>query len=96
MAGFAPITRHSSDRGFMHAQVDLTDVYKGPVTKAERGIAIVNSQYVVIRDEIAAGSKETTLRWTLLAAADVMIIDEASAELSRQRCMLQLQVRSPD
>jgi hypothetical protein len=79
----------------MHAQVDLTDVYKGQVAKVQRGVAIVDKQYVVIRDEIATGLKETTLRWTLLTAADVKITDAASAVLSMQGRALQLQVRAP-
>lgn len=93
--GYAPVTRHSADPNFMHAQVDMTAAYKGQVAKAHRGVAIVDRQYVVIRDEIATDARAATLRWTLLTAADVNITGAGSAELSLQGRRLRLQVQTP-
>jgi hypothetical protein len=93
--GFAPIIRYSADPLFMHAQVDLTAIYKGQVQKAQRGVAIVGKQYVVIRDELTTEDRDTTLRWTLLTSADVKISGASSAALSLQGHTLQLQVRAP-
>jgi hypothetical protein len=55
----------------MNAITDLSAVYKGAVKKATRGIAIVNKQYVVNRDEVEATDTVTTIRWTMLTPADV-------------------------
>jgi hypothetical protein len=93
--GYAPMIRHSADPNFMHAQVDMTAAYKGQVAKAHRGVAIVDKQYVVIRDEIATDAREAVLRWALLTAADVKITGAASAELHLQGRTLQLQVQTP-
>jgi len=95
VSGFAPIYRHSDSPGFMHAQVDMTDVYQGQAAKARRGVGIVDQKYVVVRDELETGAAETTVRWTLLTAADVKITGPNSAELSLKGRKLLLQVREP-
>jgi len=71
-------------------------VYKGAVAKANRGIAIVDQQYVVVRDEIRALDTPTTIRWTLLTRASVKITGENTAELTKDGKKLLLRVHSPD
>ncbi|HXK61166.1 MAG TPA: heparinase II/III family protein [Acidobacteriota bacterium] len=93
VAGFGPITRHSDNPRFMHAQVDITDVYKGQIKKADRGVAIVDGRYVVVRDELETLGKETAVRWTLLTPAEVKITGPDSAELSLKGQHLRLQVK---
>ncbi|RPJ58057.1 MAG: heparinase [Acidobacteria bacterium] len=95
VSGFAPIYRHSDNPQFRHAQIDMTGVYQGQIEKARRGVAIVDQKYVVVRDELETGPAETTLRWTLLTAADVRITGPHSAELSLKGRKLELQVREP-
>ncbi len=58
---------------FYAGHTDITSLYKGDLEKAIRGIAIVNKQYVLVRDEVAAPDKETLIRWTLLTPAEVKI-----------------------
>lgn len=65
----APLVSTSKRADFMNATTDLTTVYQGQVAKAERGTAIVNSRYALIRDEVQAGATGTTLRWTMLTTA---------------------------
>lgn len=93
--GSAPITSSSSQPNFMHAVMDLSEVYKGAVEKSVRGIAIVDKSYVVIRDEIQPLSNETTLRWTMLTPAEVKITGDNKIELTKDGKKLLLQVRSP-
>ena len=73
MAGYAPITGFSDRASFVNATTDATGVYQGALSKANRGIAIVDGAYVVVRDEIEAQSVATTVRWMLLTAATVKI-----------------------
>ncbi|RPI22865.1 MAG: heparinase, partial [Acidobacteria bacterium] len=94
-SGFAPINRHSADPRLMHAQVDLTKIYEGQISKAERGVGIVDGRYVVVRDELETREKETTVRWTLLTPAEVTITGANSAELSLDGRKLRLEVREP-
>lgn len=95
VTGYAPITTSSAAPGFMYAITDLSEVYKGMVNKAQRGIAIVNKQYVVVRDEIETADTPTTIRWTLLTPAEVRITGSNTAELTKNGKKLLLQVQSP-
>jgi len=93
--GFAPIIATSSYPDFMFAVTDLSAVYKGSITTARRGVAIVNKQYVVVRDEITNDNAVTTLRWTLLTPATVKITGKNTAELVQDGQKLLLTVDAP-
>lgn len=92
--GFAPITSSTATPSFMNAVTDLTEVYKGSVAKAIRGIAIADKSYVVVRDEIETLNRETTIRWTMLTPANVKITGPDKAELTKDAKKLILQVQS--
>ncbi|MEJ7740087.1 MAG: heparinase II/III family protein [Chitinophagaceae bacterium] len=93
--GHAPITASSKNASFMHAITDLSPVYKGFLAKANRGVAIVDKGYVVIRDELEILPQETTIRWTLLTPAAVKITGKNKAELTQDGKKLVLQVQEP-
>ena len=67
----------------MHTVIDLSEIYKGQVAASKRGIGIVNKEQVIIRDEIETLGKETTVRWTMLTPADVRIINDHQALLTK-------------
>ena len=94
VTGFAPITSTGTSPSFMNSVTDLTEIYKGQVAKANRGIAIVDKSYVVVRDEIETLDSSTTIRWTMLTPATVKIISNNSAELTQNGKKLLLQVES--
>jgi hypothetical protein len=79
----------------MSATADLTELYKGSLQKAERGVAIAEQQYVIVRDEVETTGEETTLRWTLLSPASVKITGKNKAELTKNGKTLILEVREP-
>lgn len=93
--GYAPISAYSNNAMYMHAITDLSAVYKGSVAKAVRGVALINRQYVAVRDEIETLPQETTVRWTLLTPATVKIIGKNMAELTKDGKKLTLQVQEP-
>ncbi len=93
--GDAPITAFNRGEDFLQATTDITSLYKGDLEKAVRGIAIVNKQYVLVRDEIVAPQKETVIRWTLLTPADVKITGDNTAEFSKNGQSLTLKVDAP-
>ena len=93
--GFAPIKRHGSSPDFMQTTIDLSDIYKGSLAEATRGIAIVKKAYVAVRDELKAGSTDATVRWTLLTPAAVNILGPNRAELVINGKKLLLQVQEP-
>jgi hypothetical protein len=79
----------------MNAITDLSEIYKGSIKTARRGIAIADQSYVVVRDEIQGLASETTIRWTMLTPADVKITALDRAELTKDGKKLILQVQSP-
>ena len=93
--GFAPITGFSASPMFMNATADLSAVYKGALANANRGVAIVNKAYVVVRDELEVGPEPSTVRWTLLTPANVKITGRNRLELSSKGKKLVLLVKEP-
>lgn len=93
--GKATITSYSTAPAFMNATTDLTDIYKEGLAKANRGVAILNKSYVVVRDELETLSAETTVRWTMLTPATVNLIGNNKAELIKDGKKLILQVAEP-
>ena len=94
VSGYAPITSSGNSPSFMNSVTDLTEIYKGQVAKAIRGIAIVDKNYVVVRDEIETLDSSTTIRWTMLTPATVKITGSNSAELTQKGKKLILKVES--
>ncbi|HVG14903.1 MAG TPA: heparinase II/III family protein, partial [Chitinophagaceae bacterium] len=94
VSGYAPITATSASPSFMHTITDLSEVYKSQVTAAKRGIAIVNKNHVVVRDEIQTSGDAVTLRWTMLTPAEVKISANNKAELTKDGKKLFLEVAS--
>ena len=93
--GYAPLTSSMTTPTFMNAMVDMTEVYKGSLLKANRGIAIVDKQYVVVRDEIETSKTESVIRWNMVTPAEVTIINKNQAELKKDGKKLILVVREP-
>ncbi|WP_439559648.1 heparinase II/III domain-containing protein [Dyadobacter sp.] len=81
--GYAKIDSWSDDKSGMWAITDLSDMYKGQIAAAKRGIAIRDGQSVVIRDEVKTGDKPASMRWNLLTPATVKIVDGKTVELSQ-------------
>ncbi len=95
VTGHAPITSSSDKPMFMNAVTDISEVYKGAVAKAIRGVAIIDKHYVLVRDEIETLPQETTLRWTMLTPAAVKITGPNTAELTKDGKKLTLHVQEP-
>lgn len=95
VTGSAPLIRSSFDPVFMQATTDMSEVYKGSLAKAVRGIAIVDKKYVVVRDEVQARDTATVLRWTMLTPADAKITGSNTMELTKNGKRLLLQIAEP-
>ncbi|AFK01570.1 heparinase II/III family protein [Emticicia oligotrophica DSM 17448] len=93
--GFASINSTTSKPNFLSATTDMSAVYNGQVASAKRGIAIIDQQYVLVKDEIVANEKASTVRWSMLTPADVKVIDNQTVELSQNGKKLILKVIQP-
>lgn len=93
--GYAGITNFTNKPTFLSATTDMSAVYKNAVASAKRGVAIVDRKYVVIKDEITAGEKESTVKWAMMTPAEVRITEEGTAELTQNGKKLQIKVSEP-
>lgn len=92
--GNASVRAFDSNKNFTGAITDISSSYKGQLAKAERGIAICNGQYVLLKDELEAADKEVTVRWQIVTAADVTTTQN-QAVLTKNGKKLTLMVAEP-
>ena len=90
----AEIIQHTFTPNFMSAVTDLSAVYKNKIKNAKRGVAIVDKNKVVIRDEITNSDKPTKMQWTMVTPAEVKILDNNTIELSQNGKKMYMQVVS--
>jgi hypothetical protein len=95
VGGYAPITSWSDSPAMMNAVTDISSVYEGNLNSAKRGIAIIDKQYVTVRDEIETPGSVKRIRWTLLTSAKVQITGKNTAVLSKNGKKLTLKVQEP-
>lgn len=81
--GFARIDGGIGEGRDMMVTTNLTELYQGQVTNIKRGLGIIGQKYVVVRDEIDCGPADHVMRWNMLTAAQVRIVDEKTVELSQ-------------
>jgi hypothetical protein len=79
----------------MNAITDMSDLYKGNLFKANRGVAICNKQYVVVRDEVETLPQEATIRWTFVTGAAVKLSGVNEAALTKNGKTLTIRVLEP-
>lgn len=81
--GYASINSWSDQDNFLAAVTDLSDIFlPGQLQSASRGIALVENNSVMVRDEVTP-AKDITLRWTLLTPAEAAIVSDKTIELSQ-------------
>jgi len=78
----AYIDSYGDTGDFIFAATDLTAVNEGLVAQYERGVAIVENRYVIVRDEITNIDRTTPVRWAMFTPAVPAIIDKNTAELT--------------
>lgn len=91
--GYARIDRFSDKPDFTYAISDLSTIYSGQLDSVRRGVAIVDQHFVVISDELTAGNRPATVRWTMMTTATPEL-NEKSIVLRKDGKMLILKVNS--
>ncbi len=71
--GYAKIDNYGDAEDFSFALSDVSTAYGDQVEAFQRGVAIVDQSYVVVKDEIKNKSGVTHLRWNMLTPADVEV-----------------------
>lgn len=90
--GYAKIDKHADNDAFMFATTDISAAYQGQIQKAERGVAIADGAYVVVRDELKAGDQPTQVVWNMTTPAEVELTEDG-AILSKDGKKLYLKVQ---
>ena len=92
VSGKATVISYSGQADLLNAVTDMSSVYAGYLKKSVRGLAIVDNQYVMVRDEIETAASEALIRWNLVTSATVTITGSNTAELVRNGKKLILKV----
>jgi hypothetical protein len=92
--GMAVFSSHSSNADMMNAITDISQLYSTTLKSAVRGIAIVDGQYVTVRDEVETNASSATIRWNLVTTADV-VLGSDYATLTKSGKTLTIKVASP-
>jgi hypothetical protein len=82
--GYAKVDKWSEKPNSMFVVSDLSKVFTDQAKNVVRGVAILNKKQVLVQDEVAApGDQAITVRWNMLTAAKVEIVDENTVRLSQ-------------
>lgn len=79
----------------MYAISDLSEIYKNQLKNVKRGVAIVDSKFAVIRDEITTLEETTNIKWNMLTYTDVDEISGNKATLIHKGKKLTMRIDSP-
>jgi len=93
--GYAKIDKFSDDENSMFAVSDISTLYRDQVKSAKRGVALLNKEYMLVRDEFETLDKPTTVRWQMVTFSHVEL-GENEATLTDGGKVLKLKVQGPD
>ena len=93
--GRGPIVQFSDNPDFPHSIVDLSDVYKGQVESIRRGIALVDSNNVLIQDQITGLEPGSRVRWGMITPGSPGKTGSSSIVLKEKDAQLTMTILSP-
>jgi len=93
--GFAKIVRFSDNPAFPHAVADLSAVYSGQVESVYRGVALLPSGEVWIRDRLTGLRPGTHVRWAMITRGKPRLDSGPKAELRLGQARLALRSVMP-
>lgn len=93
--GYSMITSFSDNPPMINAVTDISSLYRDDLKKAERGIAIIDNKYVMVRDEVEADNRNAGISWNMLTSANVDLIGKNTAELTKNGKKLVMRLISP-
>ncbi|MBM3878430.1 MAG: heparinase [Verrucomicrobia bacterium] len=94
-AGHASIVRFSASPDFPHSVVDMSAVYAGQAATAHRGIALLPTGEVLVRDRLTGLQPGVSVRWGMVTPATAVQPGARSLELRQQDVSLTLRILQP-
>lgn len=94
VGGKSEIIQQTDRKNFMSAVTDMTPVYANKVKTAKRGVALVDKEVVVIKDEIETSENPTKMQWTMVTPAEAEITGKNQITLTQNGKSVALMVIS--
>ncbi len=89
------IIEFSDDQDFAFSIVDMSPVYEGQAESVRRGVALLPSNEVLIRDELTGLKPNAEVRWGMITRGDPGEMDSISVKLHQGEKSLQMTNMSP-
>ncbi len=94
-SGNSKIVRFSDDPDFPHSVVDLRPVYAEQVEEAHRGIAVLPSGQVLVRDRLTGLKPGASVRWGMVTPGTPVQPGTSTLELQQDDATLTMQILAP-
>lgn len=94
-AGKGKFVTFSDDPDFPCSVLDMSSVYQGQAGSVLRGVALLPSGEVLIRDELNGLQPGATVRWGMITQAAWKATDQRQAKLRRDDASLDLRILRP-
>ena len=89
------ILKNSDKKEFRSTVLDISSAYRGKLNYAMRGIAIADSNWVIIRDEVMNADTSRIVRWAMLTYDNIEIISDHRAVINQGNKKLTFLVIEP-
>jgi hypothetical protein len=96
VAGSGRVVRFSDAPEFPHSVVDLSSVYAGQAKGVWRGLALLPSGRVLIRDRIEGLAPGSVVRWGMITPGAPTLGEGSAADLAKGAARLHLEARLPE
>ncbi len=83
--GMNPIIRHGQSGNLQFAILDMSAAYKGQAKRAERGIALLADQSMVVMDELTGVADGLDLCWTMWTQARISLSDDGKQAVLKRK-----------
>ena len=92
----ASIVKNNLNDPLRNTVLDISTAYKGQLESAQRGIAIADKAYVIVRDEIVNINEAGKVRWAMLTHDSIRIIDDHLAIIRKDGKKLKFVIVEPE
>jgi len=94
-AGDTKVVQFSDAPAFPHSVVDLTPVYAGQARTVHRGVALLASGEVLVRDRLTGLKPGTAVRWGMVTPGTPGAVGQSSLLLQQGEAVLRLRILLP-
>ncbi len=94
--GHAVSIKNSDNEKCRNTLLDIASVYSEYLENATRGIAIIDNDFVVVRDEIKNNESPANVRWAMLTHDNIEIVNDRLAIIKKDGKELKFMILEPE